>query len=194
MYVYFYFGEDSRGQDNLLLYIGTSRDVVARFNQHKYENADWMSKVKAVAVRGLYEGDDAIKFERYYIGKYKPLFNEKSINCTFEECLIDYTTELRFPTVDAFIEHFNANPDMLHRATLYLRKIDLEAMNILKYYTGEPISEIAPKALGIGLKAIVEESGYDDVYEQAYDRVVHLDVWKKRGQKKTRNTTYGRSI
>ena len=68
MYVYFYFGEDSRGQDNLLLYIGTSRDVVARFNQHKYENADWVGKVKAVAVRGLYEGDDALRFERHYIG------------------------------------------------------------------------------------------------------------------------------
>jgi len=188
MYVYFYYDEDGR-----LLYVGSTKDELFRFQQHN--DADyWMDSVCSITVKGEYEVEDALYFERYYIAKGKPVYNKKSVYSIIEnEAMIDNAPEHHFSDIESFIAYYSARPDLLHRATYYLRKVDIEAMNILKYRTSEDLVDIAPKAFEIGIKEIVKELGYTDVYETAYDRVV-TGVSKKRGQKKSRATSTGRII
>ena len=189
MYVYFYYAEDGN-----LLYIGSTKDVLMRFQQHK-ESECWMGSVHSITVKGEYDIEDALYFEKYYIAKAKPVYNVKSVYSIIgNENTVDEAPELHFSTVESFISYYSARPEMLHRATYYLRKVDIEAMNILKYYTGDDLVDIAPKAFEIGIKEIIKELGYTDIYDTAYDRVINMGVGKKRGQKATRSSSTGRIV
>ena len=189
MYVYFYYGEDNR-----LLYVGSTKDVLIRFQQHKSMDY-WMDSVHSITIRGEYEVEDALYFEKYYIAKEKPVYNKQSVYSIIgNKDMVDDAHEHHFSSIESFVSYYSAKPDMLHRATYYLRKIDIEAMNILKYHTGEDLIEIAPKAFEIGIKEIINELGYDDIYEEAYDRVINMGVGRKRGQKKNRNTSMGHTV
>ena len=153
MYIYFYYADDGR-----FLYIGSTKDVLLRFRQHK-ENEHWMNSVHSITVKGAYQIEDALYLEKYYIAKDKPIYNTQSVyRIIGNDDMVDDAAEHHFSSVDSFIAYYNARPEMLHRATYYLRKIDIETMNILKFYTGQDLVDIAPKAFEIGIREFVMSS------------------------------------
>lgn len=178
MYIYFYYGEE-----NTTLYIGSSKDVLSRFYQHKASDS-WMELVRSVTVKGPFERNVALEIERFYIAKEKPTFNSQNLFSvgSFEN-FPDNVREFHFNSIEEFEKFYVAQPDGTQRASYYLKKVDVEALNILKYYTGKDLTIIVPEIIEAGIRSLITDEGYEKLYIESYKRVVHLDAWKERGLK-----------
>lgn len=97
-YVYFYYSEE-----NVLLYVGRSVQVGARFYAHQ---EDWMEKVKTIGVRE-YQNEASMKLsEKYYIAKLKPIYNIKDATDDRVEIEISDSSSFELMSRDEFINKY----------------------------------------------------------------------------------------
>lgn len=161
MYIYAYY--DAEGN---LLYIGSTRHMLNRFQQHKKENK-WMSQAVSIAMWGPYNQHEGLLCEKVLIAQNNPLYNTNMAdNYRYEDAPILYQKPITFENYDAMAQHFSKEPGALKRCTFYLLNEDDEALRWLSFYSGETISELVRTLLR---KAILEKAkGIDhpNIYEE----------------------------
>ena len=170
MYIYFY-----RDKDHELIYVGSTCDVLQRFYQH--QNSDgWMKEVSGVTIRGPYNGDECLEFEKLYISHFKPLYNKQSMDYKEHLDFRDVSSSWTFNSIDEFIDFYSAKPDSLQRSTYYLRLEDIEVLRILRFLYHEDASALVRTALGIGFAKLARNIDHADIYQEARHNI--------RGRKK----------
>lgn len=83
-------------------------------------------------------------------------------------------------------EEEEAEPEKLERKTYYLRPKDIEALTILCYETRVEVSAMVREIFEIGIKAIADEIGCDDIYARAQANLADGMTGKKKAFKKAR--------
>ncbi len=173
MYVYAYHTTNRE-----TLYIGSTRHVLGRFQQHKREN-EWMGKVASITVWGPYEEDEGLFCEKVLVAKEKPIHNTNMADGFWnEDAPILHQEGITFKNYNTMKQYFNSLPTEPKRCTFYLLTEDYEALRILSHHCGEPLSELTRNLLRDAILSKAAEIHRPDIYTEAKDRLTRKRLKK----------------
>ena len=173
MYIYSYFAIDGTP-----LYVGSTGQVLQRFRQHQQEDS-WMANIASIIVRGPYPGKLVDEFERMYVSKLHPAYNNNLLYYNACSDFYDDTDVRSFSSVKEFVEYYTLCPDTYQRGTYYLRCEDIEAIRLLAFYTKNEKSAIVRDALKIGLTELAKDIGCENIYAEARNAIYSSAVSNK---------------
>ena len=166
MYVYAY---HTASQETL--YIGSTRHVCGRFQQHKRENA-WMEKVAYITVWGPYEEDEGLLCEKVLVAKEKPIHNTNMADgFRHKDAPILHQQGITFENYNAMKRYFHSLPTEPKRCTFFLLAEDYEALRILSHHCGEALSELTQNLLRDAILGKAAAICRPDIYGEARSRL-----------------------
>lgn len=166
MYVYAY-----RTANHETLYVGSTRHVLNRFQQHRKEST-WMEQVSSITVWGPYEDNEGLLCEKVLLSKEKPIHNINIAEGFWnEDAPILHQTGVSFKNYNVMKKYFHTLPDEPKRCTFYLLTEDYEALRILSHHCGESLSELTRNLLRDAILCKAAEIHRPDIYTEARNRL-----------------------
>ena len=166
MYVYAY-----HNTNNEVIYVGSSKHAVNRFQTHQKEDA-WMQEVGAITVWGPYnDPNEGALCERALVSSLRPRYNTNLTTYKVDAPILRQDG-VRFKNLAEMKKYFKNRPDESNRYTCYLRNDEIEALRLLSFYSNENISELASAILRKGIQETANTMGRPDVFEEARSRLL----------------------